>query len=78
MKNSNTQRVNVNFAENTYAILQELARKRGKTMAEVLREAISLEKWVDDMLAEGAKLLIRQDGETRELVFFPDITGGKT
>ena len=62
------RRVNVNFAESTYGILEELARKRGKSMAEVLRDAIALEKWIEDARAEGARLLIRQNGETREIV----------
>ena len=62
------RRVNVNFAESTYGILEELARKRGKSMAEVLRDAIALEKWIEDARDEGARLLIRHDGETRELI----------
>jgi hypothetical protein len=65
---SGVRRVNVNFAESTYGILEELARKRGKSMAEVLRDAIALEKWIEDARAEGARFLIRQGNETRELV----------
>jgi Ribbon-helix-helix protein, copG family len=62
------RRVNVNFADSTYSVLEELARKRGKTMAEVLRDAIALEKWIDDARSEGGRLLIKQGDETRELV----------
>src|SRR5690348_9344039 len=38
-----TRRVNVNFAPSAYATLERLAARKGKTMSEVLRDAIQLE-----------------------------------
>jgi predicted transcriptional regulator len=61
-------RINVTFSGSTYAALRELAERRGKSMSEVLRDAVAREKWLDDALAEGGRLLIKQDGEVRELV----------
>ncbi len=37
-------------------------------MAEVLRDAVQLEKWVEDARSEGARILIERDGNIRELV----------
>jgi predicted DNA-binding protein len=63
-----SHRVNVNFSESAYETLDELARRRGKTMSEVLRDAISLEKWFEDTRSEGGRVLIERDGEAREII----------
>jgi hypothetical protein len=63
------RRVNVNFAPPVYQMLEELARRRGKTMAEVLRDAIALEKWVEDQHEEGGRILVERNGDIRELVW---------
>jgi predicted DNA-binding protein len=63
------KRLNVSFSSSTYQALEELAEKKGTSMAEVLRDAIQLEKYVDDTRAEGGKILVeRPDGKVRELV----------
>ena len=61
-------RVNVNFSESAYEALDELARRRGKTMSEILRDAISLEKWFEDTRDEGGRILVERDGEAREII----------
>lgn len=61
-------RVNVNFSESAYETLEDLAKRRGKSMSEVLRDAIALEKWFDDTYREGGRFLIDRDGETREVI----------
>jgi predicted DNA-binding protein len=63
-----SHRVNVNFSESAYETLDELARRRGKTMSEVLRDAISLEKWFEDTRDEGGRVLVERDGEAREII----------
>ena len=63
------KRVNVNFHETTYAALEGLAQRKGTSMAEILRDAIALEKWLQEVRDRGGKLLIHENGETRELVF---------
>jgi hypothetical protein len=61
-------RVNVNFSESAYETLEELAKRKGKSMSEILRDAIALEKWFDDTYREGGRFLVDRDGETREVI----------
>jgi metal-responsive CopG/Arc/MetJ family transcriptional regulator len=63
-----SHRVNVNFSEGAYKTLDELARRKGKSMSEVLRDAISLEKWFEDTREEGGRVLVERDGEAREVI----------
>ena len=44
-KGRTTHRVNVNFSDDAYETLREIARSRNKTISEVLRDAIALERW---------------------------------
>jgi hypothetical protein len=67
-RSSTTRRVNVNFSDSVYRMLEELAERRGKSMAEVLRDSITLEKWVADAQAEGARILVQKGDEIRELL----------
>jgi len=68
-KGRSTRRVNVNFSEEAYDALENLAKERGTTMAEVLRDAISLEQWVDEVRKDrDARLLVERGGERRELL----------
>ena len=67
-RSSTTRRVNVNFSDSVYRTLEELAERRGKSMAEVLRDSIALEKWVADAQAEGAHIMIQKGDEIRELL----------
>lgn len=62
------KRVTVNFAPSTYRVLRELASDRGKTIAEVLREAIALSKWVYDTRKQGGHILVEYNGKTHEIV----------
>ena len=63
-------RVNVNFAESTYRTLEELARKQGKTKGDILRDAISLAKYIQDARDDGGQFLVKRHGRTSELVLF--------
>ncbi len=63
-----TKRVTVNFAPSTYGVLRELASNRGKTIAEVLREAIALSKWFYDTRKQGGHILVEYNGKTHEIV----------
>lgn len=62
------RRINVNFAPSAYAALDRLARRNGKTMSEVLRDAIQLESWLADATDEGWHILLERNGHVRELV----------
>lgn len=62
-------RFNVNFSDGAYRDLSTLAERKGKTMSEVLRDAIALERWFDETRREGSKVLVEQpDGKVREVV----------
>lgn len=66
---ASTHRFNVNFSEGAYRDLSALAERKGKTMSEILRDAIALERWFDETRREGSKVLVEQtDGKVREVV----------
>lgn len=66
---SKSHRFNVNFSEGAYRDLSTLAERKGKTMSEVLRDAIALERWFEDTTRAGSKVLVEQpDGSIREVV----------
>ena len=61
-------RMNVNFADSTYRVLEELATKQGKTKAEILRDVIALAKYIQDTKDVGGHVVIERDGKTYELI----------
>jgi hypothetical protein len=68
-RRTTTRRVNANFSESVYEMLEALAEKKGKSMTDVLRDAIALEKWLLDEQESGSRLLVeRPEGSIRELV----------
>lgn len=62
------KRVNVNFSDEVYGELSQIAKERGVTLSEVLRDAVTLEKYVTDTRREGGRLLVERDGKTLELL----------
>jgi hypothetical protein len=63
------KRVNVYFADEVYDELARIARERGKTLSGVLRDAVTLERYVADTRRDGGRLLVEKpSGETRELL----------
>lgn len=65
---ANVHRVNVNFSEEAYDELTELAQRKGKTLSDLLRDAIALERWFDETKREGSRVLVERDGKVREIV----------
>jgi hypothetical protein len=64
-----SRRTSFNLSPDAEQAVRELARRRGVTMAEVIRRALSTEKFLADKQAEGAKVLIQERDKTiRELV----------
>jgi len=62
-------RVNVNFSQTAFRTLEELAETKGKTMSEVLRDAVQLEKWITETYADGGRVvLVKDDGSQREIL----------
>jgi predicted DNA-binding protein len=52
------KRVNVNFSDEVYRELTELAKQQGKTLSDVLRDALTLEKYVTEAQWSGGRLLV--------------------
>jgi hypothetical protein len=68
-KRRTTHRVNVNFSDEAYEVLKEIARSRDKSISEVLRDAIALEQWYEDTKREGGRVIVElSDGRVREIV----------
>ena len=66
-----TIKMSVNLPEETVNSLRELAKSKGITMTEALRQAIANDKYLNDAQAEGSKILVNsKDGkDTKQLVF---------
>lgn len=63
------RRVNVNFSEEIYAQLTKIAEERGKTLSDVLRDAVTLETYAAETRRQNGRLLVEKaDGEIRELL----------
>jgi predicted DNA-binding protein len=64
-------KVTVNLPEETVEQLKVVAKERGISMTQVLREAIATQAYVDEQIKDGGKILVeKSDRKTiRELVF---------
>lgn len=62
------RRINANFSPEISAVLEELADKKGVSMTEVLRQAVSLEKYVSDAQDRGGRVLVQEGDKTYELL----------
>lgn len=63
-------RLSVNLSREAAEAIREIQERRGITITEVIRRAISTQKYIEDATDKGAKILIEQPGEPlKELVF---------
>lgn len=62
-------KLTVNLPTEEMEMLKELARRRNTTVTTALRQAIMGEKFLDDAVREGAKVLLKKGEEYREVVF---------
>lgn len=62
------RRVNVNFSPDTYDTLARIAQRKGISMSEVLRQAISLTNFAEDVTAQGGRLLVDRGGKVSEVL----------
>lgn len=63
-----THRLTADFSEGAYADLDALASEQGKTKAQILRDALALEKWFQETKREGGRILVERDGKVREII----------
>ena len=63
------KRCMISFHDQAYETLKSLANRRGKSMAEVIRDALCIEVWAQQTKDEGGRLLIeRPNGDIREIL----------
>lgn len=63
-----TKRVHVNFALKTYDLLQRIAARKGGSLTEALRQAITLTDFIEDATDKGARVLVEHpDGSKVQL-----------
>ena len=63
-----TKRVHVTFALKTYEMLQQIAARKSGSIAEALRQSISLTDYVETAIEQGARILIDRNGQITELL----------
>lgn len=62
-------KVTVNLPEETVEAIRQIAERRGTTMTEALRQAIESEKFFDQEIRNGSKILVeRPDNSVRQIV----------
>ena len=63
-------KMSVNLPTSVVKALKTLAKKRRLTMTDVLRQALALEKFIDEVNEDDGKILIEDKrGRVRQLVF---------
>jgi predicted transcriptional regulator len=63
-------KTSVNLPDETIDALRELAEKRQTTLTEVLRQAVSTEKFFDTTITRGGKILIEEPDKKQKQVIF--------
>jgi pyruvate/2-oxoglutarate dehydrogenase complex dihydrolipoamide acyltransferase (E2) component len=63
-----TRRLNVVFSESAYDDLKKLADQSSKTISDVVRDAIALQKWFNDVKRGGGRILVEERGRVREIL----------
>lgn len=62
-------KTSINLPTDAVETLKKLAAKRGSTMADVIRQAISTEKFLEETVSTGGKVLIEEkDKSIRQLL----------
>jgi predicted DNA-binding protein len=62
-------KTSVNLPDVTLTVLGDIAKKRGKTLSQVIRDAIATEKILQDAVDDNAKILIKEkDGSIKQLI----------
>jgi predicted DNA-binding protein len=63
------KRLSVTFPDPTYQALERLSRETGKSMAEVLRDAVALEERAHETVRKNnGRVLLEENGQFRELL----------
>ena len=68
-RETESRAIEVVVSDEAYEALQEIAHRRGISIAEALKEAVALEKWYLETKKDGSRVLVVKDGDARELVY---------
>ncbi len=61
--------VTITFSGEVYEMLEEIARKKCKSVAEVIEDALGLERWYQKTREEGARVIVEgKNGDKWEIV----------
>lgn len=63
-----TKRRNDSDERTTRDAIEEIARRRGKPISEVLRDAIALEMYVQETWENDGRVIVERDGKKKEIV----------
>ena len=62
-------KTSVNLPDVTLSVLESIAKKRGKTMSQVIRDAIATEQVLQEAIESNSKVLIKEtDGSIKQLI----------
>jgi hypothetical protein len=67
---SEVRRLSVNVASDVGDAIDQLAKRHGTTITDVIRRAVSIYKYIDDQTTDGARILVEDKGTIREVKFF--------
>lgn len=62
------KQLNVSLHGEMLEALTEMSRSSGKSISELLHDAVVIEKWIRDVRKSGGRLLVERNGEIREAV----------
>lgn len=68
------RRFTLHFTEEAYDVLKALGDRKGMSMAETIRAAITFLKWVLDSIDNGDKIIRRKPNGTEEIVNLKNVT----
>jgi Ribbon-helix-helix protein, copG family len=63
------RRLSVNVALDVADAIDQLAKRHGTTITDVIRRAVSTCKYIDDEAQSGGKILVERNGTIREVKF---------
>ena len=63
-----SHRIGVYFADSTYEALKDLAHEKGGNISLALRDVIALSKYISDKRKNGAKLLLEEGDDIKEII----------
>lgn len=64
------KRMSFNVSDDVYRLIQSIAKEKGFSITEIMRQAIGLLKWHHEVQKSGGKVIVERDGKAYELQIF--------